>query len=158
MYYTIRRAFIDIPGIIVSYSFPRPFVPKRKELLCSRDLKANERLYSYHVERCNALARKQTFFTTKKGWLGTGLPSIGEGDMLALLAGLGCPIILRKSEGREIYEVVGVAYIEGMMRGRLGMGMRGPLGSRLWCEKDSYMKDFECLNEMLVRDRGQERV
>jgi len=31
IYYTISRAFISIPSIIVSYSFPTPFVAKRKE-------------------------------------------------------------------------------------------------------------------------------
>jgi hypothetical protein len=31
MYYTISRAFIGIPGIIVSYSFPHTLVAKRKK-------------------------------------------------------------------------------------------------------------------------------
>jgi hypothetical protein len=31
MYYTISRAFISIPGIIVSYSFPHTLCSKRKE-------------------------------------------------------------------------------------------------------------------------------
>jgi hypothetical protein len=31
MYYTISCVFISIPGIIVLYSFPTPFVAKRKE-------------------------------------------------------------------------------------------------------------------------------
>jgi hypothetical protein len=36
---------------------------------------------------------------------------------VALLARLSCPIVLRRREGRETHEVVGVAYIEGLMRG-----------------------------------------
>lgn len=84
---------------------------------CARALKANEEVYSYHVERCDAIAGKRIFFTTGKGRLGTGPIGMQEGDGVALLAGLSCPVVLRRREGRETYEVVGVAYVEGLMQG-----------------------------------------
>jgi len=83
---------------------------------CARALQANERLYSYHVQRCNTLAsRRSIFFTTEKKRLGTGPECLKDGDVVALLAGNGEPMILRGDMGA--YKVVGVAVLEGVMEG-----------------------------------------
>jgi hypothetical protein len=83
---------------------------------CARALKENERLYSYHVERCNAIAgRRSIFFTTEKNRLGTGPECLKDGDLVALLAGNGDPMVLREDMGA--YKVVGVAFLEGVMDG-----------------------------------------
>ena len=95
---------------------------------CAQDLKVNERLYSYHLERCDAIAGKRIFFTTKKERLGTGPPSMREGDVVALLAGLNAPIVLRLGEAGVGFEVVGVAYVEGIMHGEAWTVNEGDVG------------------------------
>lgn len=95
---------------------------------CARDLKADERLHSYHLERCEAIAGKRIFFTTQKGRLGTGSPYMRDGDVVALLAGLNTPLILRGREEGVGYEVVGVAYVEGLMCGEAWRMDRGDIG------------------------------
>ena len=95
---------------------------------CAQDLQANLPLYGYYIERCNVLAGKRTIFTTQKGGLGTGLLGIQEGDVVALISGNGCPVILRgDGEGTE-YKVVGTAYVEGMMNGEAWYGDREDVG------------------------------
>jgi hypothetical protein len=84
-------------------------------------LKVNKELYLYFVERCHAIAGKRLFFTTEEGRLGTGPPDTQLGDVVALLAGFSTPIVLRK-RGPQTYEVVGVAYVEGIMQGEAWTG------------------------------------
>jgi hypothetical protein len=82
---------------------------------CARALQANERLCRYHVDRCNALAGRRIFFTTEKKRLGTGPECLKDGDVVALLAGNGEPMVSRGDVGA--YKVVGVAALEGVMDG-----------------------------------------
>jgi hypothetical protein len=79
-------------------------------------LQANKDLYLYLIERCHAIAGKRLFFTTEERRLGTGPSDTQLGDVVVLLAGFSTPIVLRES-GPQTYEVVGVAYVEGIMQG-----------------------------------------
>jgi hypothetical protein len=96
--------------------------------LCAQDLRADERLYGYYVERCSALAGKRIFFTTEKGRLGTGVPGVEKGDSVALLAGNGYPMVLRERRDTVGFEVVGAAYVEGIMQGETWKGDKEDVG------------------------------
>lgn len=66
------------------------------------------------------LTRDNTCFVTRKGYVGTALYCLKEGDAIVLLAGVDRPMILRRvSEGSQGYRIVGPAYIHDMMEGEL---------------------------------------
>ncbi|KAH0536826.1 hypothetical protein FGG08_006324 [Glutinoglossum americanum] len=85
------------------------------DLSCALTLLTNESLSRYHRERCRAIAGKRTFFTTSGGRIGTGPLSVQVGDTVAILSGLHVPMVLRRV-GSD-YQVVGLAYIPGMVLG-----------------------------------------
>jgi hypothetical protein len=64
---------------------------------------------------------KRCFFITKRGNLGSGPPDMREGDLICIILGSKTPVVLRGvgSEGR--YELVGHAYVHGIMHGE-GLG------------------------------------
>lgn len=62
-----------------------------------------------------AFQRGKTFFTTKKGWIGTAEGTITEGDLIVLVAGLGMPLVLSPVGGN--YRLVGHGYVHGLMDG-----------------------------------------
>jgi hypothetical protein len=55
-------------------------------------------------------------FTTPQGLLGLGLRSLKNGDELWLVAGSDVPILLRR-EAEKGYQVIGEAYVHGIMHG-----------------------------------------
>lgn len=61
------------------------------------------------------LCKETRLFTTSDGHLGKGLKAIQEGDLVALIAGVHWPLIIRK-EG-DLYRSKGPAYIHGIMNG-----------------------------------------
>jgi hypothetical protein len=61
------------------------------------------------------LCKETRLFTTSDGYLGKGLKAIQEGDLVALIAGVHWPLIIRK-EG-DLYRSKGPAYIHGIMYG-----------------------------------------
>ncbi|KAF8850743.1 HET-domain-containing protein [Acephala macrosclerotiorum] len=90
-----------------------------------RSALATEGLYEYHLERIAAFAGKRIFFETEYSRLGTGYPALRKGDVVALLSGFRYPMILRTLVDRNeanTYEVVGAAYIEGLMQGESWLG------------------------------------
>jgi hypothetical protein len=64
-----------------------------------------------------------TISTSKRGYLGTGLPGMRPGDIVALASGVSLPLVLRRSptstESEQKYLVVGPIFISGMMKGEL---------------------------------------
>ncbi|CZR70126.1 uncharacterized protein PAC_20027 [Phialocephala subalpina] len=85
-----------------------------------RSALVKEGVYEYHLERIAALAGKRIFFKTGDGHLGTGYEAVRNGDVVGLFAGFIYPMVLRtlEREGEtKAYQVVGVAYIEGLMEG-----------------------------------------
>jgi hypothetical protein len=55
-------------------------------------------------------------FVTSRGFLGNGPPNILPDDVVAVIFGLDVPIVLRRQHNSP-FEVVGVAYIYGIMDG-----------------------------------------
>ena len=63
-----------------------------------------------------SIVGKRVFLKTSDGRLGSGPVSMRAGDSVALVAGLGCPMILR-SIGKDRYRVIGATYVYGTMYG-----------------------------------------
>jgi hypothetical protein len=66
---------------------------------------------------------KRRFFITKKGNLGSGPPDMEEGDLVCIVLGAKTPVVLREKDGEERgkFELVGYAYVHGIMHGE-GLG------------------------------------
>ena len=77
------------------------------------------RLYSREVER---MAGHRKFAVTQSGYMGW-MPEIArEGDELWILEGGNVPYILRRVGREEDYELVGEAYVQGLMMGEWFQG------------------------------------
>lgn len=62
----------------------------------------------------------QRLFTTRSGRFGYAMGSFRAGDSLVVFNGAPVPHIIRKREGDgKEYELVGVAYVRGMMHGEV---------------------------------------
>lgn len=64
----------------------------------------------------------QRVYLTEKGYVGTGPREMQQGDVLAVLFGMTCPIVLRKHtdlNGKIGWTYVGEAYCYGIMNGEL---------------------------------------
>jgi hypothetical protein len=60
------------------------------------------------------------FFITKSGYMGLGPKIMQEGDLVTVFGGSALPIVLRRRGGRgEMYAMVGVAYVGGIMDGEV---------------------------------------
>jgi Heterokaryon incompatibility protein (HET) len=57
----------------------------------------------------------RTLFVTQDGYLGAGLSGIQEGDVVAILFGCNCPVVLRKVGDHHV--LVGECFIQGLMDG-----------------------------------------
>ena len=62
-------------------------------------------------------------FITKRGHLGLGYEYIQRGDVVALIRGVQVPFVLRNHSGGQ-YEVVGEAYVDGIMDGEAMEGSK----------------------------------
>ena len=110
----LRQAFNRWYAVLTAdYSECRPICSP--DIACALALSSNESLNRYHRERCRAIAGKRIFFVTSNGYIGTGPLSMRITDKVALLSGLRDPLILREA-GRH-HEVVGAAYVHGIMEG-----------------------------------------
>ncbi|KAK2038485.1 hypothetical protein LZ31DRAFT_608540, partial [Colletotrichum somersetense] len=58
-------------------------------------------------------------FSTVDGYLGRGLSSVMEGDIVAVLFGSRLPFVLRKMEESPAYQLVSPCYVAGVMSGEL---------------------------------------
>jgi hypothetical protein len=68
----------------------------------------------YHL-RALAHSSKKRFYTTSNGLFGTAPDIIDDGDLIAIVAGLDMPLILRPTV--DGYRVVAHAYVHGIMGG-----------------------------------------
>jgi hypothetical protein len=82
----------------------------------TKNLLANSTLLEYLLGRYTAIAGNRIFFMTEGGRLGTGPISMKTSNVVALFAGFKGVMILR--ERNTDYEVVGAAYVEGVMEGQ----------------------------------------
>lgn len=71
------------------------------------------------------VCRRNTFFKTDGGYIGTGYCSIRSGDLLVLIPWLNCPMAIRPVG--EKHQLVAPLYVHGMMKGEV------------WDEKISIM-------------------
>ena len=62
------------------------------------------------------LTFKRTPFLTDNGYLGMGPRYLQEGDIVVIFLGAGLPHIIREAES-GLYELVGEAYVQGVMQG-----------------------------------------
>jgi hypothetical protein len=101
--------------LTADYSKCRQICPPK--IACALAMSANESLNRYHHDRCRAIANRRILFVTSKGYVGTGPPSTRVTDKVVILSGLRSPLILR--EVGPHYEVVGAAYVHGIMYGEV---------------------------------------
>jgi hypothetical protein len=83
---------------------------------CVAKIRNDHEMSRYFHRLVHSIASKRVFFRTDTGHFGAGPVSIQPGDSVALVAGLGCPLILRSTVGGR-YRVIGAGYIHGMMYG-----------------------------------------
>lgn len=61
------------------------------------------------------LSKGMNFFTTSNGYIGKGLSSIREDDLVVLITGIDLPMIIQKEDAT--YRLIGPAYVHGIMDG-----------------------------------------
>ncbi|KAK5680677.1 hypothetical protein LTS10_007610 [Elasticomyces elasticus] len=71
--------------------------------------------------------RHRRCLTTRQGRLGLGPRDMKSGDVVALLSGAGFPYILRRLDDGQ-YQLVGAAYVDGIMPEDLGVEWQGKKG------------------------------
>jgi len=80
-----------------------------------RTIPAGEAEAYYAAFATHGLNRR--FFITEKGHLGSGPPEMRLGDLICVVFGSKTPLILRQLEPESTYELVGHAYVHGIMHG-----------------------------------------
>jgi hypothetical protein len=76
---------------------------------------------SQHIEniRLTALSLEgREVITTKTGYLGLAPDSVRQDDVIVILPGCNCPVVLRPCEG-SLFAIVGECYVDGIMNGEL---------------------------------------
>lgn len=74
----------------------------------------------------------RSLFVTDEGYIGRGPLNIEQGDEVVVLPGCRVPVVARRIEGSEEYEVVGVAFVYGLMDGEVvKMAERRNLSTRI---------------------------
>jgi hypothetical protein len=76
-------------------------------------------------KRIHSASIGRAMFVTSKGFIGLGPWNAQEGDVVSVLFGGCTPFILRKTAGKELYILVGEAYVYGIMGGELFSGEMG---------------------------------
>ncbi len=85
-------------------------------------------IFHTQAQRC---CRAKHFFITSDGWIGTAPASIETEDMLILVSGVPFPLVVRPSVRSDgAYELLGPAYIQGVMHGEL------------WPEDEESLENF----------------
>ena len=98
---------------------PRRYLPHIKpssdisDLIASLHIRDDKDLLRYHGH----LSGSRLLFSTEDHKLGLGPVSARCGDEIWILSGAKCPFVLRQRGGRT-FEMVGAAYIHGIMHGQ----------------------------------------
>lgn len=82
--------------------------------------------------RLRNILPSRAFFTTESGFVGIGMPETRKGDLVTIWFGAPVPFVVRPRE--EIYSLVGVAYVAGIMD--------GGMVDELYCEDLVDSKSF----------------
>ncbi|KAK0625078.1 hypothetical protein B0T17DRAFT_639422 [Bombardia bombarda] len=77
---------------------------------------------NYFTRCMGMLAQTHGLFSTSEGYIGTGPLGMRKGDLIALVAGVALPLVLRRKGHTIEFEVVGPAVIRGAMDGGLWRG------------------------------------
>jgi hypothetical protein len=77
------------------------------------DLARRASLYDTHYSH----AMLQRPFCTREGYFGIGTQCLREGDTVWIVPGCRVPLVLRRVDGSERYQLVGGAYVHGFMNG-----------------------------------------
>lgn len=106
------------------YSETRPFLPEY-----------NLKTIAEHAMHFHDMVRfyscYQTLFRTKRGYLGMGSYGPRPGDLVCVFFGGALPFILRQRNGGDGYELVGSAYVHGVMNGEaIDMFHKGKLSAQ----------------------------
>ncbi|KAK4892993.1 hypothetical protein LTR27_008530 [Elasticomyces elasticus] len=64
-----------------------------------------------------SVCRRKRFFITSSGRIGLGDPATQQGDMVAILYNCAWPLMLRKLDTDSNYNLLGIAYVNGVMQG-----------------------------------------
>ena len=70
-----------------------------------------------YVQTMNLQSARRRLFLTSKGYYGLGQESLRRGDRIVLLSGGDSPFIVREAESLGYFELVGEAYVHGIMQG-----------------------------------------
>lgn len=112
-------------GDLIMAEYPRERANPSHETYLDDPRKALENQTRGSVyESISGMIPNQTFFITKKGYVGMGPPNAKYGDQVWVLYGGQVPFILRKTEKDSIVEkthklkLVGNAYVHGIMDGQ----------------------------------------
>lgn len=97
-------------GTQAAYSMQRLSITEKQQRKYSRED------FSRLEKEIEAANDARSLFRTRKGYLGIGAQSLRMGDEVWLLAGAAVPFILRSCGDGE-YELVGEAYLHGVMHG-----------------------------------------
>ncbi|KAK4962911.1 hypothetical protein LTR10_000538 [Elasticomyces elasticus] len=65
-----------------------------------------------------SVCRSKRFFITSSGRIRLGDPATQNGDMVAMLYNCAWPLILRKLDSTSMYNLIGIAYVNGVMQGK----------------------------------------
>ncbi|KIN00196.1 hypothetical protein OIDMADRAFT_145702 [Oidiodendron maius Zn] len=79
----------------------------------------DKREVSKFIGRMEHLIEGRRLVKTKAGYLGLGPEEARPGDVIALVKGAKVPLVLRSSSSSLCWELVGDAYVHGMMQGEL---------------------------------------
>ncbi|QSZ33465.1 hypothetical protein DSL72_005033 [Monilinia vaccinii-corymbosi] len=97
-------------GAPAAYSMQRLSISENQERIYSKDD------FSCLEREIEAANDARSLFRTGKGYLGIGAQSLCPSDEVWLFAGAAVPFILRRRQD-EFYELVGEAYLHGVMHG-----------------------------------------
>jgi hypothetical protein len=104
------------PGQDFSNSFP--YWAKAMAGLKLKDFKAFQDNGMDFMESFTKFCNNRRFFRTEKGRLGWGPDQMREGDVVCVVSGGAVPLVLRGLGERE-FEVIGDAYVHGIMDGEV---------------------------------------
>jgi hypothetical protein len=60
----------------------------------------------------------RSIFLTRNGCIGSAPPAMRSGDLVVILEGGNVPFILREQNNGDFYQIVGAAYVNGIMKGQ----------------------------------------
>jgi hypothetical protein len=80
-------------------------------------------LFDRYMSQAFATCLERTFIITRKGYFGIAAPGTRKDDLVCVLRGGNAPFILR-SENRNLYNLLGDAYVHGIMSGEAVQGAK----------------------------------